>query len=62
MLNKFKIKIEEKEIDEQLINIANAYGIKLEEIKKNQQLIDNLSTNILQEKLFDHLIEINKNN
>lgn len=62
LLNKFKIKIEEKEIDEQLINIANAYGIKLEEIKKNQQLIDNLSTNILQEKLFDHLIEINKNN
>jgi trigger factor len=55
-----KIEITDKELESHLEKMAKVYNLKVDEIKKRMNNnYDGIKTFLIQEKVFDHLIEIN---
>lgn len=52
-----KIKVEDKEIEEKIKELATAYGRKEEELMKNEELKKNIETSIESEKSINYIIE-----
>jgi len=52
-----KIEATEKEVDEKIKELATSYGRKEDELKKNEQLIDSVKTNIVNEKAINFIVD-----
>ena len=52
-----KLEITDKEVDEKVKELANAYGRKEEELKSNEELMKNIKNSIETEKAVNYLIE-----
>lgn len=62
LIDVLKIEVSEEDVNYELSTMANLYKVNVEEIKKNQQLVDNINTYLLNDKLFDKLIALNAKN
>lgn len=52
-----KLEVEEKEVDEKVKELANAYGRKEDELKANEELMKNIKNSIETEKAVNYLVE-----
>ena len=52
-----KIKVSEKEIDEKIAELAKAYGRKEDELKKNDDLVKSVESNIKTEKTVQYIVD-----
>jgi len=55
--NEAKIKVDDKEIDEKIAELAKAYGRKEEELKKNDDLVKSVESNIKTEKTVQYIVD-----
>jgi trigger factor len=61
IIEQLKLEVSDKELDSHFEKMSKAYGMKVEDIKARfNNNLDNIKTFILQEKVFDKLIELNK--
>jgi FKBP-type peptidyl-prolyl cis-trans isomerase (trigger factor) len=61
IIDELKIDISEKETEEHLTKMAKVYGMTLDMLKQRlNNNYDGIKTVLIQEKVFDKLIEINK--
>ncbi len=52
-----KIEATDKEVDERIKELATSYGRKEEELKKNEDLVENVKINVVNEKAIDYIID-----
>ena len=57
IFNDAKMKIEDKEVDEKIAELAKAYGRKEEELKENDVLIENIKIGLESEKAVDYVVK-----
>jgi FKBP-type peptidyl-prolyl cis-trans isomerase (trigger factor) len=63
IIDELKIEVSADELNKHLEKLARVYGSSIDDIKKRlNNNLDGIETFLLQEKMFDKLIEINKNN
>jgi FKBP-type peptidyl-prolyl cis-trans isomerase (trigger factor) len=63
IIEELKIDITDKELDEHFTKMAKLYGTNVNDIKQRlQNNFEGVKTFLLQEKTFDKLIELNRNN
>lgn len=62
IIEQLKIMIDEKELDQELTNLASMYQIPVDKFKQDINMIERIRGFLLEEKLYDKLIELNKNN
>lgn len=61
LIEELKIEVSQKEIDQELEAMAQMYNVKVEDLKQRlNNDLDQIKTYLMQNKLFDKLIEINQ--
>lgn len=59
LVKEFKIQVSDEDIENELRTMSANYGMKLDDIKNNSELIRNISMYLINERLYDKLIELN---
>ncbi len=59
LVKEFKIQVSDADIENELRTMSANYGMKLADIKNNPELIRNISMYLINERLYDKLIELN---
>jgi FKBP-type peptidyl-prolyl cis-trans isomerase (trigger factor) len=63
IIDELKVEVSDEELNEHFQKMARVYGTTIDSIKERlNNNFDGIKTFILQEKVFDELIAINKNN
>ncbi len=62
LINTLNIIVTEKELDKELDNLSKMYHFPVEQLKKDVNTVERIRSFVIEEKLYDKLIELNSNN